>query len=146
MTIVNFTPWSALAGGLLIGLSASLLLLLRGRVMGVSGIVGGVLQPIPGELGWRVAFLLGMVAGGIGLLVAMPESIASPSGRALPAVALAGLIVGYGTRMGNGCTSGHGVCGLTRFSMRSLVAVITFITTGAIAAALTPMVPALVGG
>lgn len=146
MTIVNFTPWSALAGGLMIGLAASLLMLIRGRVMGVSGIVGGVLTPVPGEFGWKAVFLLGMVAGGLGLMVVMPEAISSPSTRSLGAVALAGLIVGYGTRLGNGCTSGHGVCGLTRFSTRSLVAVLTFMATGALAAALVPNVPFLVGG
>ncbi|MBX2797817.1 MAG: YeeE/YedE family protein [Myxococcales bacterium] len=146
MTIVNFTPLSALAGGLLIGLSASALLLLRGRVMGVSGILGGVLPPVASDWGWRAAFLLGMGCGGGILLTVQPQVVVSPSDRTLLAVAVAGVLVGVGTRLGNGCTSGHGVCGLTRFSTRSLAAVLTFMLTGGIAATLAPSFSALVGG
>jgi uncharacterized membrane protein YedE/YeeE len=129
----NFTPWSALAGGALIGLAASVLLIANGRVAGISGILGGVLAPVRGEVRWRVLFLVGLVASGLALALLMPGAIgASP--RALPLVALAGLLVGVGTRLGNGCTSGHGVCGLSRLSPRSLAATLTFMTTGALAA------------
>lgn len=144
MTIdfANFTPIASLIGGLLIGLSASLIMLFKGRVMGISGIVGGILQPAQGEWGWRLAFLGGLLAGGVGVLAVSPELVSSPSTRSLVAVGVAGLFVGVGTRLGNGCTSGHGVCGLTRFSARSLVAVLTFITTGAIAVLVAPMISA----
>ena len=122
----------ALAGGALIGLAASLLLLFAGRIAGISGIVGRLLQRSadPGDLGWRVAFVVGLLAGGALVLAVLPEAIAPPPGRSALAVAIAGLLVGFGTRLGNGCTSGHGVCGLTRLSRRSLVATITFMLTG----------------
>lgn len=127
----NFTPWSALAGGALIGLSASLLLWVSGRVAGISGMLGGLLHPHRGDIAWRALFLLGLiVSGAIALLVA-PQGFGS-SPRGALALALAGLLVGVGTRIGNGCTSGHGVCGLSRLSVRSLVATVTFIATGAI--------------
>jgi hypothetical protein len=129
----NFTPWSALAGGALIGLAASLLLVANGRVAGISGILGGVVVPVRDEVPWRLAFLVGLVASGLVLSLSMPGAIgASP--RPLPLMALAGLFVGVGTRLGNGCTSGHGVCGLARSSPRSLVATLTFMATGAAAA------------
>lgn len=127
----NFTPWSALAGGALIGLAASLLLLFNGRIAGISGILGGLLRPSQTELPWRLSFLAGLMAAGLGLSFLLPESIAGPETRSLAAVAVAGLVVGFGVRMGNGCTSGHGVCGLSRFSVRSLVATGTFMATGA---------------
>jgi uncharacterized membrane protein YedE/YeeE len=129
----NFTPWSALAGGALIGLAASLLLVANGRVAGISGILGGVVVPVRDEVPWRLAFLVGLVASGLVLSLSMPGAIgASP--RPLPLMALAGLLVGIGTRLGHGCTSGHGVCGLARWSPRSLVATLTFMATGAAAA------------
>ena len=124
------TVWtSALAGGVLIGLSATLLLWMNGRVAGVSGILNGLVFPHAGDVSWRAAFLLGLVAAG-GLYMAFVPGAPLPrtdSSRA--ALVLAGLLVGFGTRMGNGCTSGHGVCGLGRLSLRSLVAVATFMTT-----------------
>ena len=148
MDVVNFTPWSSLAGGILIGLCASLLMLFRGQVLGISGIVAGVLQSVPTdrEWAWRFVFILGLLAGGLGVMWVAPETISAPSNRSFLALGAAGLVVGVGTRMGNGCTSGHGVCGLTRFSSRSLAAVLTFMLTGAIAAYFAPMVPAFVGG
>jgi len=121
--------WAPLAGGALIGSSAALLLWLNGRVVGISGMLGGMLAPVRGDVSWRALALLGLVlAGVIGMLVA-PEQIGR-SPRSLPVLALAGLFVGIGTRLSNGCTSGHGVCGVSRLSPRSLVATATFIATG----------------
>ena len=119
----------ALAGGVLIGLSATLLLWLDGRVAGVSGIFNGVLFPAPGDVTWRLAFLVGLVAAA-GLYMAFVPGAPVPRG-AFPRVGLvvAGVLVGFGTRMGYGCTIGHGVCGLGRLSTRSLVAVVTFMAT-----------------
>jgi uncharacterized membrane protein YedE/YeeE len=121
----GFTPLPSLAGGVLIGLATSLLLLANGRVAGISGIFGGLLVPKPGDAAWRVFFLAGLVLGGLALFTASPARFGPPT-SALPVVALGGVIVGFGTRLGNGCTSGHGVCGLARFSLRSLVATMTF--------------------
>lgn len=119
----------ALAGGVLIGLSAVLLLWLIGRVAGVSGIVGGVMLPRRGDVAWRVAFLLGLVVAGGAVMALWPGAPQPRSGSSPGLLAVAGLLVGFGTRMGNGCTSGHGVCGLGRLSMRSLVAVLVFMAT-----------------
>lgn len=128
----NFTPLPALAGGLLIGSAAALMLLLKGRVAGISGIVGGLLQPARGDSSWRVLFLLGMMAAPLVTMLyagQLPEITTTVSDRTL---VVAGLLVGFGTRLGSGCTSGHGVCGLARRSQRSLVATLTFICTGAL--------------
>ncbi len=124
----------AILGGALIGLAASMMLLFHGRVAGISGILGGLLPPVRGDVSWRVSFLTGLIAGGIPLLALYPTTFASPADRSLAVVGIAGFLVGVGTRMGNGCTSGHGVCGLTRMSRRSLVATLTFMASGAIAA------------
>jgi uncharacterized membrane protein YedE/YeeE len=119
----------SLLGGALIGIAASLLLWLNGRVVGVSGLLGGVLAPVRGDALWRVFALLGLVlAGAIGSVVAPQQIGHSP--RSLSVLVLAGLCVGIGTRLSNGCTSGHGVCGLSRLSLRSLIAVATFMATG----------------
>ncbi|HTH27507.1 MAG TPA: YeeE/YedE family protein [Sphingobium sp.] len=124
------TTWMiALAGGVLIGLSATLLLWLNGRVAGVSGILNGVLFPNAGDLSWRAMFLLGLIVAA-GLYTALVPGAPLPrTDYSRVALVVAGLLVGFGTRMGNGCTSGHGVCGLGRFSMRSLAAVLTFMAT-----------------
>ena len=132
MTIdwLHFTPLSALLGGLLIGLSAALLVLCNGRIAGISGIIGGLLQrPNPGDIGWRVTFGLGLVLAPVlyRALAALPASQIDASWAVL---LLAGVLVGYGARLGSGCTSGHGVCGLSRLSPRSLVATLTFMATG----------------
>ncbi|PTL82766.1 YeeE/YedE family protein [Vitiosangium sp. GDMCC 1.1324] len=121
-----------LLGGALLGLSASLLLLFNGRVAGISGIAGGLLPPTRGELGWRLAFLAGLVAGGLLLRVLWPASLESSARPGAIGLVVAGLLVGFGTRLGSGCTSGHGVCGLARGATRSLVATLTFMATGAL--------------
>jgi uncharacterized membrane protein YedE/YeeE len=129
----SFTPLSALAGGALVGLAASLLLVLSGRVAGVSGIVGGLVRPERGEWGWRTAFVAGLLVGGVALALASPmagRALLAASPRGLGALAVAGLLVGYGARLGRGCTSGHGVCGLSRLSKPSLYATLTFMATG----------------
>lgn len=121
----NFTPWSALAGGALLGLSAVILLLFRGRIAGISGILAGLFTPHKGDTSWRVLFLIGMMLGAV-ILLPMGFSIADmPQGSTLLYVA-AGLLVGIGTKLGNGCTSGHGICGMGRFSKRSIVATLVF--------------------
>ena len=129
----HFTPLSALFGGLLIGLSATVLLLLNGRIAGISGIVGGLLQRYRvGDFAWRVAFVLGLVLAPVlyRLFAELPESRIDASWAML---VVAGVLVGFGSRLGSGCTSGHGVCGVSRLSPRSLVATATFMTTGFVA-------------
>lgn len=124
-----FTPASAFGGGMLIGLAAALLILLNGRIAGISGILGGLLRPGPGETGWRIAFLVGMVLAPVGwaLVATLPAIDIDAS---YPVLIAAGLIVGISTRYGGGCTSGHGVCGLSRLSPRSLVATLAFMASG----------------
>jgi uncharacterized protein len=125
----HFTPWTSLAGGVLVGLAAALFILFSGRLLGVSGILGGLLSPRRGDAGWRLSFLAGMlVAPAVWALFAAPETPRiDASGTVL---LLAGLLVGWGTRHGSGCTSGHGVCGLSRLSPRSLAATLAFMGTG----------------
>ncbi len=124
-----FTPWASLAGGALIGLAAALLLLLNGRIAGISGIVGGLLAPSRGDIAWRAAFIIGMVAAPVVwlLFTALPAAQIDASH---PALIIAGLLVGVGTRYGSGCTSGHGVCGLSRLSLRSFTATLSFMAAG----------------
>jgi uncharacterized membrane protein YedE/YeeE len=125
----HFTPWSALAGGLVIGVAASLFVLLNGRIAGISGILGGLLTPSRGDVGWRIAFVGGMISAP--LLWALFTTLPAIEVRAgYPVIILAGLLVGFGTRYGSGCTSGHGVCGLSRFSPRSLMATVLFMAAG----------------
>ena len=124
-----FTPWSALAGGAIIGVAAAMFALVNGRVAGISGIVGGLLRPSLPDVPWRVAFLAGLIAAPIVFaLVAPLPPIVIDAGY--PLVGIAGVIVGIGTRYGAGCTSGHGVCGLSRASPRSLVATLAFMAAG----------------
>lgn len=132
--VMSFTPGSAVIGGALIGLSASLLLVVDGYIAGISGIVGGLVRPKRGSVAWRVAFVAGLLVGGLFLVFAMPNAIATIA-PGIPAilVAIGGILVGFGTRLGNGCTSGHGVCGVSRGSPRSIAAVLTFMATGALA-------------
>ncbi|WP_437736341.1 YeeE/YedE family protein [Sorangium sp. So ce1335] len=131
----EFTVTGPLVGGVLIGLSASLLLLFNGRVAGVSGVLGGLLVRLrsPGDAVWRAAFVAGLLLGGIALAAAHPGAFPpGGDGRPLGLLVVAGLLVGYGARLGNGCTSGHGVCGLSRLSFRSLCATMTFMATAAV--------------
>ncbi len=124
-----FTPWTSLAGGLLIGLASALLLILSGRIAGISGILGGLLAPSKGERSWRLAFLLGLVASPLAYALFAPlPQVQVEAGY--PTLIVAGLLVGFGTRYGSGCTSGHGVCGLSRRSARSLVATAAFMAAG----------------
>jgi len=128
----NFTPYSALAGGALIGASSALLLWLTGRIAGISGILGGLLSPSSGEVAWRVLFLAGLVIGAVlyraggGPLV---DITITPS---TPLLVVGGLLVGFGTALGRGCTSGHGICGLARLSPRSLAATLVFMASAAV--------------
>ena len=125
----HFTPWSALAGGIAIGAAAAMLLLLNGRIAGVSGIVGGLLWPSREDVGWRIAFVGGLIFAPAAYRLA--ASLPVPTIEAgYPVLLLAGLLVGAGTRYGSGCTSGHGVCGLSRLSPRSLAATIAFMLAG----------------
>jgi len=136
MEITYSSALAGLIGGLLIGTSAALLLLLNGRIAGISGIVGGLLRRGTDDLSWRAAFAAGLVAGGALLLAVYPEAVADAMVAPTAQLAVAGLLVGFGTRLGSGCTSGHGVCGLARFSKRSMLAVPTFIGAGVLAVAL----------
>ena len=128
------TNWLyASIGGVMIGAASALLLLMHGRIAGISGIAGSLLQRSTSDRGWRIAFLAGLAVAGAVASVVAPSAVGA-SVRALPLVIVAGLLVGFGTRMGSGCTSGHGVCGIARVSNRSLLAVATFMATGAITA------------
>jgi hypothetical protein len=131
----DFTPISGLIGGLLIGLAVALTLLLNGRIAGISGIVGGLVNPKAGDTGWRVAFVIGLPLGALGYILVAggpTEVLASP-----PAILIGGLLVGFGTRMGSGCTSGHGLCGLALFSWRSVVATAVFFVVAMLTVFLT---------
>jgi uncharacterized membrane protein YedE/YeeE len=135
--MTQFTPLSALAGGALIGLAAAVLMLTNGRIAGISGIAGGLLRPHPGEIHWRVAFLGGLILAPLLLRTvggAVPE--AAPLAN-VPVLIAAGLLVGFGTRLGGGCTSGHGVCGIARFSMRSVLATATFMAAAIVTVLVT---------
>jgi uncharacterized membrane protein YedE/YeeE len=129
----HFTPTAALLGGALIGLAATILAAVNGRVAGITGILDGFLRPAPGDWNWRTAFLAGLLGGAFAVLRWFPGALVEPI-RPLGTLAVAGLLVGFGTRLGNGCTSGHGVCGLSRLSPRSLVATVTFIAAGIVTA------------
>jgi len=124
-----FTPYASLAGGLLIGVAAAMFVLLNGRIAGISGVLAGLLKPLRGDVSWRIAFVLGLVAApaAYALFSSVPPPHIDASWGAL---VLAGLLVGVGTRYGSGCTSGHGVCGLSRLSPRSLVATAVFMGAG----------------
>lgn len=125
----HFTPWMSLAGGILIGISAALFILFNGRIAGISGILGGLLHPVQNDILWRVAFLAGLVIAPLlyGMLAPMP--IAQVDAGTVTLI-VAGLLVGIGTRYGSGCTSGHGVCGISRLSPRSMVATAAFMAAG----------------
>ena len=130
MNIVNFTPVPALVGGLLIGLAVTLFLWATGRVAGISGVLGGLLGARTGDVGWRIAFIGGLVTVGVVAALVSPELVRFAAPRSTAAMIVAGLLVGFGTRLGNGCTSGHGVCGISRLSLRSVLATVIFMVAG----------------
>jgi uncharacterized membrane protein YedE/YeeE len=131
MIMENFTPVSSLAGGLLIGVVACLMLLLLGRITGIAGIIGGALKPTFGDLQWRLMFIIGMMMGPLIYSIASGRAVAIQSSASEKLLLFSGLLVGFGTRLGSGCTSGHGVCGLGRRSVRSLVSTLIFMLTAA---------------
>ena len=128
----HFTPWASLTGGLLLGVASAVFILINGRILGISGILGGLLPPKVGDIGWRVAFLLGMLAAPTVFMALAPAGLASEPriDAGFWTVIAAGLLVGIGTRYASGYTSGHGVCGLSRLSPRSLVATLSFMGAG----------------
>lgn len=130
--MMTSVPWESLFGGMLLGLSATLLMLVNGKIAGISGVCTGILLPKNHEFPWRVVFAIGMVIGGFSIAqftdIAVPESLGFSNWY----LAVAGLLVGIGTRMGNGCTSGHGICGIGRLSPRSIVATSVFMFVAAI--------------
>jgi uncharacterized membrane protein YedE/YeeE len=128
----HFTPWSSLTGGIVLGIASALFILINGRILGISGILGGLLPPKLGDTTWRIAFLLGMFAAPTVFHAVVPaEYVTAPRIEATEwMIVIAGLLVGVGTRYASGCTSGHGVCGLSRLSPRSLVATASFMGAG----------------
>ena len=132
----NFTPWTSLAGGAVLGLSAALFVLLNGRIAGISGVLGGLLRPRAGDLAWRIAFVGGLLVAPLvfGLFMELPTMQVAAEA---PLLVVAGLLVGIGTRLGSGCTSGHGVCGISRLSPRSIVATLSFMASGFLTVFLT---------
>jgi uncharacterized membrane protein YedE/YeeE len=125
----SFTPGSAAIGGVIIGIAAAMLALVNGRIAGISGIVGGLFRPAPGDVAWRVSFVAGLIAAPLlyAIVAALPPVVIEAS---YPTLIVAGLLVGIGTRYGAGCTSGHGVCGVSRLSPRSMVATLSFMAAG----------------
>lgn len=130
MTIVNFTPWSALAGGALIGLAAAGMWWLLGRLAGVSSILGAAIISRGEDLAWRAAFIAGLFVAGTAAVFVFPDEVQFNLEAGYGQVVLAGALVGLGTQMGSGCTSGHGVCGVSRLSMRSIAATLLFMAAG----------------
>jgi uncharacterized membrane protein YedE/YeeE len=128
----HFTPWMSLAGGILLGVASAMFILINGRILGISGILGGLLAPKVRDASWRIAFLLGLLASPMvaRLLLPAPWFSAPRIDASWVTVVIAGLMVGLGTRYGAGCTSGHGICGLSRLSPRSLVATLSFMGAG----------------
>lgn len=135
--VVDFQSWMfALAGGAVLGATAGAFLLLQGRVLGISGILGGLWPLRRHERSWRLLFLAGLLLGGLVASIVVPERVTYDANRPMWMIIVAGLLVGFGTRLGSGCTSGHGVCGIARLSPRSLSAVGVFMATGMISAVL----------
>ena len=130
--MTEYTLFQSLVGGLLIGMSVSIMLFCNGKVAGISGIIGGMFQKDTQDLSWRALFLLGLLSGGYLLGSTQLAHDMVSLDRSYQSIIVAGLLVGFGTRLGSGCTSGHGVCGISRFSARSLAATLTFLTAGAV--------------
>ncbi|EGQ8309107.1 TPA: YeeE/YedE family protein [Vibrio parahaemolyticus] len=124
--MLNVIPWESLFGGILLGISATILLLVNGKIAGISGIMNGIMSPKKGDYSWRLLFAVGMIAGGLISVLMMGVAVPSTANLSLGMVIAAGLLVGIGTRLGNGCTSGHGICGMGRLSKRSIVATCVF--------------------
>ena len=137
INMASFTPWSALIGGLIIGLAASVLIVGSGHIMGMSGILKSSLSQLP-TLSWQLVFVIGMAVTtwGYGLIFGFPQL---EMGQPIWKIILAGLLVGFGTRLGSGCTSGHGICGISRLSPRSITATILFLSSGVLTATLFAM-------
>ncbi len=133
----NFTPISGLIGGVLIGLATTLMLLLNGRIAGISGIVGGLLARKGSEVGWRAVFVAGLLLGAFVYMLATGGALPVRIEASLPVMVVAGLLVGFGTRLGSGCTSGHGISGIARLSKRSVVATLVFTGVGIITVFIT---------
>ncbi len=136
----NFTPFASLLGGIILGLASALMLILFGRIMGISGIVGTTLDRPKNDTLWRLVFIAGLVSSAIVFAPLIDSSRTTPSETNLWLIALAGLLVGYGTRLGSGCTSGHGICGISRLSVRSLVATGVFMAAGIVTVAIMQFV------
>ena len=130
----SFTPFTSLVGGIIIGIAALILLFFVRKIAGVSGIIGGLFPIVRRDAAWRLTFLVGLILGGTVLSQVYPKSIELELTYSTLALVLAGLLVGFGSRLGGGCTSGHGICGLGRLSSRSMIAVLAFMTTGIITA------------
>ncbi|MEY4615899.1 MAG: hypothetical protein RJB66_859 [Pseudomonadota bacterium] len=130
MIAMNNELVNALIGGVIIGLATVIMMHFNGRIAGISGIINGAFKIVPGDWAWRIFFIFGLLTGGLLMKIANPESFNDKSGNSTLIIAVAGLLVGFGTIMGNGCTSGHGVCGISRLSKRSIVATIVFISAG----------------
>ncbi|EKA4468906.1 YeeE/YedE family protein [Vibrio parahaemolyticus] len=124
--MLNVIPWESLFGGILLGISATILLLVNGKIAGISGIMNGIMSPKKGDYSWRLLFAVGMIAGGLISVLMLGVAVPSTANLSLGMVIAAGLLVGIGTRLGNGCTSGHGICGMGRLSRRSIVATCVF--------------------
>ncbi|EOW0799792.1 MULTISPECIES: YeeE/YedE family protein [Vibrio] len=124
--MLNVIPWESLFGGILLGVSATILLLVNGKIAGISGIMNGIMSPKKGDYSWRLLFAVGMIAGGLISVLMLGVAVPSTANLSLGMVIAAGLLVGIGTRLGNGCTSGHGICGMGRLSKRSIVATCVF--------------------
>ncbi|MEK2163941.1 YeeE/YedE family protein [Vibrio parahaemolyticus] len=124
--MLNVIPWESLFGGILLGISATILLLVNGKIAGISGIMIGIMSPKKGDYSWRLLFAVGMIAGGLISVLMLGVAVPSTTNLSLGMVIAAGLLVGIGTRLGNGCTSGHGICGMGRLSKRSIVATCVF--------------------
>lgn len=133
---VNFTPVSAAIGGVLIGVAAAILLIFNGRIAGISGILGGILKPAKGDTAWKVAFILGIIISPL-LFMWVAYTPEVNIAASTPVLIIAGLLVGFGTRLGSGCTSGHGICGMARFSRRSIVAVLIFMVVAFVTVAIS---------
>ncbi|EGQ8960703.1 YeeE/YedE family protein [Vibrio parahaemolyticus] len=131
--MLNVIPWESLFGGILLGISATILLLVNGKIAGISGIMNGIMSPKKGDYSWRLLFAVGMIAGGLISVLMLGVAVPSTANLSLGMVIVAGLLVGIGTRLGNGCTSGHGICGMGRLSKRSIVATFVFMAVAGLA-------------